>query len=210
MIVNYDSEFEKILKSIKISGKKVLLQVCCAPCFSGVYERFDGVEYSLYFYNPNITDKQEYEKRLSELRRFSFELFGDEKEVIDGGFDGEAFFQAVKGLEDEKEGGKRCKSCYALRLDKTAELSKRLGFDYFATTLTVSPYKNAAYLNECGFLSQQKTGVLYLPSDFKKRGGYAKSIENSKKYGLYRQNYCGCVFSKKAREDYEKSLHPVT
>ena len=241
MITNYDVEFEKTLKTIKENGLKVLLQVCCAPCFSGVYERLKGVDYSLYFYNPNITDETEYYKRLKELKRFSSEVFfdgrdgdgkdcgldcagggsnlgggvggsgldgggfvGGAKEIIDGGFDNSIFFDAVKGLEKEKEGGKRCKACCSLRLKKTALLAKELGFDYFATTLTVSPYKNAAYLNEAGFDACREYGVKYLPSDFKKRGGYAKSIENSKKYGLYRQNYCGCVFSKQAREEHEK------
>lgn len=195
--VNYDKAFEEIKEKNK--GKKLLLQVCCAPCFSGVYERVKDFDTSLYFYNPNITKKEEYEKRLDELKRFVKEACREPIEIIDGGFNDLAFFEAVRGLEGEKEGGKRCKVCYALRLSETAKLAKQGGFDLFCTTLSVSHYKNAEALNEIGVTLGKKYGVEYLVSDFKKQNGYKKSIENSEKYNLYRQNYCGCEFSENER-----------
>lgn len=196
--VNYDKVFEEIKEKNK--GKKLLLQVCCVPCFSGVYERVKDFDTSLYFYNPNITKKEEYEKRLAELKRFVKEVYREPIEIIDGGFNDLAFFEAVRGLEGEKEGGKRCKVCYALRLSETAKLAKQGGFDFFCTTLSVSPYKNTEALNEIGVTLGKKYGIEYLVSDFKKQNGYKKSIENSEKFNLYRQNYCGCEFSENERK----------
>ena len=195
--VNYDKIFEDIKE--KNIGKKLLLQVCCAPCFSGVYERINGFDTTLFFFNPNITKKDEYEKRLAELERFVKKVYGETTTIINGGFNSKIFFDAVKGLEEEPEGGARCKICYALRLLETAKRAKEYGFDFFCTTLSVSPYKNAKMLNEIGVQVGKEYGVEYLVSDFKKQNGYKKSIENSKKYGLYRQNYCGCTFSERDR-----------
>lgn len=196
--INYDQAFEKIRSAAK--GKSLLLHVCCAPCLSGVYERLDRFDVTLFYYNPNITDEKEYLKRLSELERFALAAFKTPPKVIDGGFSKEKFLSSVRGLENEREGGARCRVCYALRLAQTAELAKKEGFDYFATTLTVSPLKNAELLNEIGFKAGKNYGVEYLPSDFKKRNGFKRSIENSKQYELYRQNYCGCEFSARDRK----------
>ena len=150
---------------------------------------------TLYFYNPNITDEAEYRKRLAELERFAFAVYGDQVKVEDGGFCAEEFFAAAKGLENEPERGARCTVCYGQRLEKSAYRAINGCFDYFCTTLSLSPYKDAERINAIGASLEEKLGVKFLPSDFKKSGGYSRSIELSKEYGLYRQNYCGCVFS---------------
>lgn len=183
--------------------KKLLLHVCCAPCSSSVIEVLrETYDITLYFYNPNITSKEEYVLRLDELKRLTREMpaaFG--LSIIEGEYNPEEFFTLAKGLEAEKEGGKRCTLCYEKRLLSTAEKAKEMGFDLFTTTLSVSPYKNAEKLNEIGMKLSESVGTDYLVSDFKKKDGYKRSIELSKEYGLYRQDYCGCIYSKKAREE---------
>lgn len=194
-LVNYDKEMEKAIKGLK-NRPKLLLHSCCAPCSSACIERLNGFfDITVYYYNPNIDSEAEYELRSREQVRFCSEK-GIDTVVAD--YRPEEFFSAVVGREKDKEGGARCKICYELRLRKTFEYALKHGYDYFATTLTVSPLKNAALLNETG-LNIATDGVKYLPSDFKKKNGYLRSIELSKEYGLYRQNYCGCVFSKNAR-----------
>lgn len=193
--INYDAEMQYILKNLK--GKPSLfLHSCCAPCSSGCIEEL--AEYffvTVVYYNPNIDTDEEYAYRLSEQKRFLSERFGETVKMVDFGHCKEDFAAIAKGRETLPEGGERCFDCYRVRMEKAAEMCKKE--DYFATTLTVSPLKNAAKINETGFLLASKYGVNYLPSDFKKRNGYLRSLENSKKYNLYRQNYCGCEYSKR-------------
>ena len=175
------------------SGKKLLLHCCCAPCSSACLERLYGkFEICVLFHNPNIEDA-EYLKRKAELIRFLNET--GYATVLDCDHDVCEFYGAVKGLEREKEGGARCRECFTLRLKKTAEIAEAQGFDYFSTTLTLSPLKNAELINGIGE-SLQTEKVKWLYCDFKKRGGYLRSLELSKEHTLYRQNFCGCVFSK--------------
>lgn len=178
-----------------VEKKKLLLHCCCAPCssYSFLYLS-DKFHITAYFYNPNIMPKEEHDKRLAELKRLIKEMELD-IEVIEE-YDDE-FKRISKGLENEPERGKRCTLCYELRLRKCALLAKKLGFDCFSTTLSISPYKDAKRLNEIGFNLESEIEVEYLYLDLKKNDGYKKSIELSKKYNLYRQNYCGCIFSKK-------------
>lgn len=182
----------------------LLLHSCCAPCSSHCLTVVGNrLTTTVLYYNPNI-ETEEYEKRKAEQIRFLSET--GLADFLDCDHEAEEFERVAKGYESEKEGGARCYRCYELRLRKTALIAKERGFDYFATTLTVSPLKNAEWLNRIGFALQEELGVRFLPSDFKKKGGYLHSIELSKQYGLYRQNYCGCRFSKReasAREKHE-------
>ncbi len=197
---NYDLQFDNIVKGLEVK-KRLLLHACCAPCASSVLERVTPYfDVTIYFYNPNITDGSEYLHRYNELLRFVSIVYGDKIKVIDGGFEPQPFIEAARGLEDEPERGLRCDKCFYLRLKKTAELAKVGLYDYYCTTLSVSPHKNAQLLNELGFKIEQEELVKWLPSDFKKKQGYVRSIELSKEYDLYRQNYCGCVFSQKLAE----------
>ena len=197
---NYDLQFDNIVKGLEVK-KRLLLHACCAPCASSVLERVTPYfDVTIYFYNPNITDRSEYLHRYNELLRFVNIVYGDKIKVIDGGFEPQPFIEAARGLEDEPERGLRCDKCFYLRLKKTAELAKVGLYDYYCTTLSVSPHKNAQLLNELGFKIEQEELVKWLPSDFKKKQGYVRSIELSKEYDLYRQNYCGCVFSQKLAE----------
>lgn len=210
--VNYGILCDQKLDSAKESDKKqkLLLHACCAPCSSSVLEYLDGFfDITLFFYNPNISSKEEYDKRLNELKRLISEMeLKSKPSVIDAIYDPERFYSVSKGLEQEKERGKRCAECYYLRLDKTAEYAKNNGFDLFCTTLSVSPHKDAFLINETGKKLEEKYGIEWLFSDFKKKDGYKRSIELSKKYSLYRQNFCGCVFSQnlqnKTTEDDQK------
>ena len=173
---------------------KLLLHSCCAPCSSSCIERLSPLlDLTIYYYNPNIDGEEEFNKRAFEQERLC-KIKG--VSFIKEEFIPNEFFSIAKGLENAPEGSTRCFKCFYLRLKKTAEYAKEKGYDFFATTLTVSPLKNADKINEIGFLIEREIGVKYLPSDFKKRGGYLRSIELSKEYELYRQNYCGCVFSK--------------
>lgn len=197
--MNYDIEMEKEIERIKEERPKLLLHACCAPCSSAVLERISNYfKISILYYNPNITDEGEYQKRLEELKRF-VSAFDSKKEieVIDGRYQPEEFFEMSKGLEQEKERGKRCYLCYQMRLEETAKLAKNLDFDYFTTTLSLSPYKNSNWINEIGENLSKSYDVKFLYSDFKKKNGYKRSIELSKEYDLYRQDYCGCIYSKR-------------
>ena len=182
------------------------MHVCCAPCSSYVLKVLsDYFNISLCYYNPNITDKDEYDKRLNELKKFINNIkYKNEVNIIDIEYNNLDFFNVIKGLEDEPEGGKRCYECYELRLDYTAKMAKSLGYDYFTTSLSISPYKNAEWLNKIGMNLENKYGVKYLVADFKKKNGYKESIELSKKYNLYRQDYCGCIYSKIERREHDK------
>lgn len=202
--INYQKILDKILENIKKDNvhPKLLVHSCCAPCSSYVLEYLnDYFDITVLYYNPNISPKEEYEKRKAEQIRFIHERFSDDNtnnkvSFMDCDYESEKYTKIAKSLEKEPEGGMRCVECFRLRLDKTAELAKLYGFDYFVTTLSISPLKNAQLINRIGSEISEKYGVSYLPSDFKKREGYKRSIELSKKYGLYRQNFCGCVYSK--------------
>lgn len=199
--VNYNLECEKILNSLDLNNKKtLLLHSCCAPCSSAVLERISKYfKITILFYNPNITDYSEYLKRKEELKRLIKEVDYDIK-VMDCDYDKEKFISMALGLEDKKEGDIRCYKCYKLRLEKTALMAKENNFDYFTTTLSISPYKNSKWLNEIGKELSAKYKVNYLYADFKKKNGYKRSIELSNIYHLYRQDYCGCIYSKVERE----------
>ena len=174
--------------------KKILLHSCCGPCSTQVIDVLrKDYEVVIYYYNPNIDTDKEFNLRLSEQKRFCKEVG---IEVIEDGYNPAEFYCKVKGLEGEKEGGARCPVCFALRLEKTAVKAKQLGFDLFGTTLTVSPHKNAEIINSIGLAIAEKEEIEYLPGNYKKQDGYKKSIEFSKQYNLYRQNYCGCKFAK--------------
>jgi predicted adenine nucleotide alpha hydrolase (AANH) superfamily ATPase len=192
---NADKKMQEIINGLNGKKPSLLLHSCCAPCSSAVIERIkDHFNLTVFFYNPNMDTLEEFNKRLLEQKRLC-EIF--DIPVIEIGYQKQEYLDFIKGLESEKEGGKRCFKCFELRINKTAELAKQNGIEYFATTLTVSPLKNAQKLNGIGELVSKNLGVKYLPSDFKKQGGYLRSIELSKKYDLYRQNYCGCEFSKR-------------
>ncbi len=199
MKTNYQLIMEEELKNIESTGEKpvLLLQCCCAPCSSAVLERLkEHFDLKLYFYNPNIYPEEEYYKRLAQFEKLLEKTeYPNGIETVRARYNQEEFFDAVKGFENEKEGGKRCTQCFILRLEKTAEKAKEIGADYFCTTLTVSPHKNAELLNQIGIKTGEKYGVKFLQSDFKKKEGYKRSTELSKEYDLYRQNYCGCKFS---------------
>lgn len=202
--MNYQKELDKIIANLD-NIPNLLLHTCCAPCSSAVIEYLsDYFNITVYYYNPNISPVEEYEKRKNEQIRFLKEFKSKNKlDIIDADYDNDKFIEISQGLEDQPEGGIRCHKCYNLRLEKTALKAKELNYDYFGTTLTVSPYKNSQVLNEIGKELEEKYGIKYLYSDFKKKEGYKRSIELSKQYNLYRQNYCGCIYSKKVRELYE-------
>lgn len=207
--MNYSLELEKILEKIDIQNKpSLLLHACCAPCSSYCLEYLAKYfKITLFYYNPNIDSKEEFDKRLNELKRFVREVHKD-IDIIDGIYNYNEFEEIANGLESAKEGGPRCFKCYRLRLTKTASVAQEKNFDYFGTTLSISPYKNAEKLNSIGLELEKEYGIKYLTSDFKKKNGYIRSIELSKKYNLYRQDYCGCKYSKLEREKYiyEKNL----
>lgn len=200
--VNYQKTLEKILEGLAINKdiprKRLLLHACCAPCSSYVLEYLrEYFDITVLYYNPNITDREEYDKRVDELKRL-VEIMKQPVwniNVTEGRYEPERFFEMACGLEQIPEGGVRCFGCYEMRLRETARMAAEGGYDYFATTLTISPLKNAEKLNEIGERLAQEFGVSHLPSDFKKKNGYKRSVELSEEYGLYRQNYCGCVFS---------------
>lgn len=196
--INYDIKLQNIIDSLD-NVPKLLLHSCCAPCSSAVLERLTKYfDITIIYYNPNIEPYEEYEKRKKEEIKFIKEFNNINKlDIIDCDYDNIKYHKLVKGLEDEKEGGARCHKCYKLRLEYTAKKAKELNFDYFATTLTVSPYKNSQVLNQIGESLEKEYNIKYLYSDFKKKDGYKRSIEMSKEYNLYRQNYCGCIYSKR-------------
>lgn len=216
---NYQKELDKIIEQIagqtveraehqKNDGcvPKLFLHSCCAPCSSYVLEYLRTFfRITVFYYNPNISMEEEYRKRVAEQKRLIAAYNEDEKggydiKIVEGDYEPGRFFAVAKGLEQCPEGGERCFACYELRLRKTAELAAAGGYDFFTTTLTISPLKNAVKLNEIGERLAKEYEVDWLPSDFKKRRGYQRSIELSKEYDLYRQNYCGCVYSKQIKE----------
>ncbi len=195
--VNYDKKREEIISNLNGERPRLLLHSCCAPCSSSCLEKLTEYFFvTVFYYNPNIMDESEYFKRLNEQKDFLLKRYNGDVLVIDGNYNVSEFLTAINGLEDAKEGGERCKRCYRLRLENTAKTAKELQFDYFTTTLSVSPHKNATWLNEIGEELEKIYGVKYLYADFKKGGGYLRSIELSKEFVLYRQDYCGCDFSK--------------
>lgn len=200
---NYSKELDALIEKNRIEGKKpsLMLHVCCAVCASYVLEYlYAHFTIKICYYNPNITEEAEYHYRYSELRRYVKERHMDEIEFVEVAYEPERFLSLVKGREEDREGGGRCSLCFADRLSYTAEKCKEYGCDYFATTLTISPLKNAEVLNAIGTHISEKTGANYLCTDFKKKNGYKRSIELSKEYNLYRQNFCGCVFSRAQAE----------
>lgn len=198
--INWQNETDKIISTLGDNKPKLLLHACCAPCSSASLEYL--VKYfdiGMLFYNPNISTESEFNKRLNELKRFVSQYpFAQNIDIIAPQYDHKEFLEVVKGLEDLPEGGERCKKCFELRLSKAREVAKSLNYDYFATTLTISPLKNTELLNQIG-LEHQDQSVLYLPTDLKKKGRYLRSIELSKEYDLYRQDFCGCEFSLRDR-----------
>ena len=206
---NYQRELEQILEELKKEGKvpKLFLHSCCAPCSSYVLEYLsEYFEITVFYYNPNIYPPREYEERAREQKRF-IEQFPARYPIsyVEGKYDTKRFYEMAKGLEHIPEGGERCFRCYELRMREAAMLAQEGGYDFFTTTLSISPLKNAQKLNEIGEALQSELGIRHLPSDFKKKGGYQRSTQLSKEYELYRQNYCGCVFSKNEREKVEVS-----
>ena len=201
--MNYQRLLEAEIEKNKDVRPRLLLHACCAPCSSYVLEYLTQYfEITLYYYNPNITDPAEYEKRVSEAERLIRLLpHTGEIPLVRGPYDPERFLAMAKGRETLPEGGARCFDCYRLRLEEAARYTAehREDYDYFATTLTVSPHKNCEWLNKIGKEVAKTYGVTYLPSDFKKKGGSLRSIELSREYGLYRQDYCGCEFSRRLK-----------
>lgn len=195
-MINYQIELDKIIDSLE-ERPSLLLHGCCAPCSSYVLEYLSKFfDITLYFYNPNISDYNEYSKRRDEAERLVSQMPGGVR-FMETGWDEQAFEKMALGLENAPEGGERCLKCYEMRLRKAAEAARDGGFDYFTTTLTISPLKSSERLNEIGERLGDEYGVRHLPSDFKKREGYKRSIELSRQYGLYRQDYCGCRYSMK-------------
>lgn len=198
---NYQKEMEKIIEGFGGERKSLLLHSCCAPCSSAVLEKLQEIfEITVFYYNPNISEDREYEKRVEEQKRL-IEAFNQKKpsypiKIIDGDYEPQKFYAIAKGLESNPEGGERCFRCFSLRLEKTAQLAREGNYDFFTTTLTISPLKNAAKLNEIGEELAERYHKKWLPSDFKKKEGYKRSIELSKEHDLYRQDFCGCAFSK--------------
>lgn len=195
---NYQILLNKTIKSIETLTIKptLLLHTCCAPCSSYVLEYLSKYfQIILYYYNPNISSKEEYFQRASEQKRLVIEMKLDIK-IIVGEYNPEPFEKIAKGLEEEPEGGKRCEPCYRIRLYEAGKYAKENNYDFFTTTLSISPHKNSEKLNNIGKEYEEKLGVKYLYSDFKKKGGYQRSCQLSKEYNLYRQDYCGCLYSK--------------
>lgn len=207
-IQNYDKRMEEMIKKYKEKGlrPRLLLHSCCAPCSSAVLERIaKAFDITVFYFNPNIEPQREYDKRVEELDK----LLSCLRETADvsllvGRYEPQEFYDAVKGLEHSGEGGERCYRCYELRLRETAKMAASQKFDCFTTTLSISPYKRADWLNEIGQYLSEEYCVDYLYSDFKKKNGYRRSIELSKEYELYRQDYCGCRFSKAERENVKR------
>ena len=206
--INYQKQLEEVLKRMKEEGtrKRLLLHACCAPCSSYCLEYLrEAFALTVFFYNPNLTEQEEYRRRVEEEKRLIDLMNGQggssQIEILEGRYEPERFLEAAKGLETCKEGGERCVRCFALRLGETARVAAEGGFDFFTTSLTISPLKNSALLNQIGAQEGERYGVRFLPSDFKKNNGYLRSTQLSRLYGLYRQNYCGCIYSKVEASD---------
>lgn len=204
--VNYQKELDKLIDKFENDKvvPKLLIHSCCAPCSSYVLEYLsEHFLITLFYYNPNITPEEEYVRRVEEQRRLINVLNPKYPITLEEGeYQPKRFFDSVKGLEHIKEGGERCFVCFKMRLKEAAILAKEKKFDYFTTTLTISPLKNSAIINEIGQDLAKTYNIAFLPSDFKKKNGYRRSVELSKQYDLYRQDYCGCIFSKKEREEF--------
>ena len=205
--LNYQKLMEQTINSNLNEGivPTLLLHSCCAPCSSYVLEYLSQYfEVTVFYYNPNIYPESEYTKRVLEQQKLISEMhFKHPVTFIAGNYDSEKFYNMARGLENVKEGGERCFKCYELRLREAAKIAKNGEYDFFTTTLSISPLKNAQKLNEIGMLLAEEYGIEYLLSDFKKKNGYKRSVELSEQYGLYRQDYCGCVFSMKERNEAE-------
>ena len=203
--INYQKLLDKITNEIQLNNEPstLLLHSCCAPCSSYVLKYLSNYfKITLLYFNPNISPREEYEKRVAEQKRLIKEMpVKYPVSFIEGRYNPQEFYDAVKGLEKEPEGGARCFVCYEMRLREAAKYARDGGFDYFTTTLSISPLKNAGKINEIGERIAGEYGVKHLPSDFKKKEGYKQSVELSKEYNLYRQNFCGCVFSMEAQND---------
>lgn len=207
--MNYQKELDKLLTKLRKEERvpRLLLHSCCAPCSSYVLEYLsDYFEITVFYYNPNIFPESEYTKRILEQQI----LIGEMKtkypvSFLAGSYEKERFYEIAKGLEHLKEGRERCFRCYALRLEEAARIAEESGFEYYTTTLSISPLKNADRLNEIGMEIARKYHIQYLQSDFKKKNGYKRSIELSKEFGLYRQDYCGCIYSMQEREESKKN-----
>lgn len=200
--INYSKELDKLIEA-NVKEEKVpslLLHSCCAPCSSYVLKFLsEYFRITLLYYNPNIFPEEEYVKRVREQERLINELpVKNSVTFVEGRYEPKEFFDRVRGLENEPEGGLRCMECYELRMREAAEYAREGGFDYFTTTLSISPLKNAEKINEIGVVLEQEYGIKHLPSDFKKKNGYKQSVELSAEYGLYRQNFCGCIYSKQS------------
>ena len=202
--INYQKQLEETIARHEKAGEipSLLLHSCCAPCSSYCLEYLSNYfKITVLYYNPNIYPEEEYYKRVEEQKRLIEQLPAKHPiSFVEGIFDKERFYETVKGYEDCAEGGERCFKCYELRLDETAKLAKKMGMDYFTTTLSISPLKNAEKLNEIGENLAAIYEVAHLNSDFKKKNGYKRSVELSNEYGMYRQYYCGCVYSKAQRD----------
>ncbi|WP_432205140.1 epoxyqueuosine reductase QueH [Cetobacterium somerae] len=206
MKVNYELEMQKELDKIGLnSGKKLLIHSCCAPCSCAILEYLKTyLDIDIYFYNPNITEKEEYITRLEEQHAFN-EVMNFKMNIIEGDYSPRTdFIEKIKGLEKEKEGGARCYKCYSLRMEATAKKAKELGYEYFTTVLSISPLKNSQWINEIGIQLEEKYGVKFLKGDFKKKSRYLRSVNLSKEHELYRQDYCGCIYSKIERMEKER------
>ena len=201
--VNYQKELDKVIQKLTEDGRtpRLLLHSCCAPCSSYVLEYLsEYFSITVFYYNPNIYPPEEFGKRVEEQERLIRELPAKHSaSFLEGPYEPERFYEMAKGLEQIPEGGERCFRCYRLRLLETAQMARAGGFDYFTTTLSISPLKNAQKLNEIGARLAEEYGVPFIFSDFKKRNGYKRSTELSAEYGLYRQDYCGCVYSLRER-----------
>lgn len=202
--INYQKEMEQVLAQLKADGRtpRLLLHSCCAPCSSYVLEYLSEFFYITdFYYNPNISPADEYRKRVNEMQRLIREMpMKHPVEFVEGIYDPDRFYEMAKGKEDIPEGGERCFECFEMRLREAAREAVRLHMDYFTTSLSISPLKDAQKLNEIGIRLGKEYGIPYLASDFKKKNGFRRSTELSREYNLYRQNYCGCVYSKRQAE----------
>jgi predicted adenine nucleotide alpha hydrolase (AANH) superfamily ATPase len=211
MNINYQKELDALIEKLIEKEEKptLLLHSCCAPCSSYVLEYLSNYfKITIFYYNPNIYPDEEYSRRVIEQQEL-IRVMKTKNTIkfIEGDYDTKSFYSITKGLEVEKEGGERCFKCYELRLMEAVKVAKEGGYEYFTTTLSISPHKNAKKLNEIGESLGSKHGVKYLYSDFKKKNGYKRSIELSREYNLYRQDYCGCIFSKNERENTLASIN---
>ncbi len=203
MEINYQKQLDRIVDGLHGKRPRLLLQSCCGPCSSYVLEYLTRYfDVTLLWYNPNIYPEEEFNKRFENQIKVIEDMgFADDVQVLAAPWKHDEYLERVKGLENEPEGGERCTACFRMRLNMTAQLAKKYGFEWFCTTLTVSPHKDAPRINAIGEELGKAYGVKFLPSDFKKREGYKRSTELSRRYGIYRQDYCGCEFSSHAGED---------